>query len=183
MPSIGLTTRRDSYPVRSNRLCVEISYQLGFLGAWPSRPRSPSAVSTCPGLRQRRARSRRYPTYISGGSCRYDQARGPDSQQNRARPCRSLPPVPHAPWARSDRYKKVSPASLTMPPSMTQVPPFHSEVEGPNYNPRELWVFHNHTTCGYGYLVRRDGKAQSGKGLTPKGFVRNLCALCEGQSY
>ena len=71
----------------------------------------------------------------------------------------------------------------TLPLSMAKIPPFHSEVDGPAYNPREVWVFHNHARCGYGHRVIRDGNAQEGRGMTPEGFVRTLCLACEGQSY
>lgn len=63
---------------------------------------------------------------------------------------------------------------------MARVQPFHSDVNSPHYNPSELLVFHNQTSCGYGFRVMRDGKAKDGIGMTAAGYLRTLCGLCEG---
>jgi hypothetical protein len=63
---------------------------------------------------------------------------------------------------------------------MAKVEPFYSDTESPYYNPRELDVFHNQSQCGYGYRVRRDGRARYGIGMTPRGFLRTLCRMCVG---
>jgi hypothetical protein len=63
---------------------------------------------------------------------------------------------------------------------MPKVDPFYSDVESLYYNPRELDVFHNQSQCAYGYRVRRDGRAKAGIGLTPGGYLRTLCGMCDG---
>jgi hypothetical protein len=63
---------------------------------------------------------------------------------------------------------------------MARVDPFYSDTESPYYNARELGVFHNQSQCGYGYRVRRDGKAKDGIGMTSRGYLRTLCRMCDG---
>jgi hypothetical protein len=63
---------------------------------------------------------------------------------------------------------------------MSRVAPFYSDAESDVYNPRELEVFHNQSRCGYGYRVRRDGRAKDGIGMTRGGYLRTLCGLCDG---
>lgn len=63
---------------------------------------------------------------------------------------------------------------------MARLGPFYSDAESAFYNPRELEVFHNQSQCGYGYRVRRDGKAKDGIGMTRSGYLRTLCRMCDG---
>lgn len=65
---------------------------------------------------------------------------------------------------------------------MARVAPFHSDTTSDFYNPLELEVFHNQSQCGYGFRVRRDGRAKDGAGLSPRGHARTLCRACDGIS-
>ena len=62
---------------------------------------------------------------------------------------------------------------------MTKVSAFHTNTDSPNYHPRERYVYHNQSECGYGQRVKRDGNAVNGQGIDPRGNPRALCDRCE----
>lgn len=62
---------------------------------------------------------------------------------------------------------------------MTRVSDFHTDTDGPHYHPRERYVYHNQSECGYGQRVKSDGNAIAGRGTDPRGNPRQLCDRCE----
>lgn len=61
---------------------------------------------------------------------------------------------------------------------MSQVEPFHTDATSDDYHPRERYVYHNQSECGYGQRVKRDGNALAGRGTDPNGNLRDLCDRC-----
>jgi len=61
---------------------------------------------------------------------------------------------------------------------LTQVPAFHTDTVLDDYHPRERYVYHNQSDCGYGARIKRDDNDISGKGTDPDGNPRELCERC-----
>ena len=62
---------------------------------------------------------------------------------------------------------------------MAKIDAFHTDTDSPDYHPRERYVYHNESECGYGQRVKRDGNAVAGIGTKPDGSPRDLCDRCE----
>jgi hypothetical protein len=63
---------------------------------------------------------------------------------------------------------------------MGKVGAFHTDTVLAEYHPRERYVYHNQSECGYGKRVMRDGNDKPGPGTKPDGTTRDLCDRCEG---
>ena len=63
---------------------------------------------------------------------------------------------------------------------MSLVSPFHTDTDSPFYHPRERWVYHDQSECGYGQEVKRNGHDIAGIGRDPNGNPRQRCDRCEG---
>jgi hypothetical protein len=63
---------------------------------------------------------------------------------------------------------------------MAKVSAFHTDTDSPNYHPRERYVYHDQSECGYGQRVKRDGNDVLGIGKDPQGNARKLCDRCDG---
>jgi len=61
---------------------------------------------------------------------------------------------------------------------MSAVPAFHTETDSPEYNPRERYIYHNQSDCGYGREVKQDNNGINGMGKDPDGKPRLLCDRC-----
>jgi hypothetical protein len=61
---------------------------------------------------------------------------------------------------------------------MSKVGDFHTDTVREYYHPRERWVYHDQSECGYGQRVKRDGNAIPGRGTDPQGYPRALCDRC-----
>jgi hypothetical protein len=64
--------------------------------------------------------------------------------------------------------------------TMSKVSAFHSDNSSPKYHPRERYVYHDDSECGYGKEVKRDGHAIAGVGTDPEGKARTHCDSCKG---
>jgi hypothetical protein len=59
-----------------------------------------------------------------------------------------------------------------------KVAAFHTDTDSAEYHPRERYVYHNQSACGYGQRVKRDGHDIAGTGTDPGGNPRKLCDRC-----